>query len=167
VNVKKGQFLAPGDMRNVVEKIKSTDNEEIMLTERGTFFGYNYLVNDMRALPAMRMLGYPVLFDATHSVARPGGMGTRSGGERQYVPMLARAAVAVGVDGLFLEVHPDPDRALSDGPNMLRVKDLAPLLKVLRALDEAVRGVVEHEEFDPRPHAQTGQTLVNLAVKPV
>jgi 2-dehydro-3-deoxyphosphooctonate aldolase (KDO 8-P synthase) len=92
VNVKKGQFLAPGDMRNVVEKIKSTDNEEIMLTERGTFFGYNYLVNDMRALPAMRMLGYPVLFDATHSVARPGGMGTRSGGERQYVPMLARAA---------------------------------------------------------------------------
>jgi 2-dehydro-3-deoxyphosphooctonate aldolase (KDO 8-P synthase) len=154
-------------MRNVVEKIKSTDNEEIMLTERGTFFGYNYLVNDMRALPAMRMLGYPVLFDATHSVARPGGMGTRSGGERQYVPMLARAAVAVGVDGLFLEVHPDPDRALSDGPNMLRVKDLAPLLKVLRALDEAVRGVVAHEEFDPRPHAQTGQTLVNLAVKQV
>ena len=151
VNVKKGQFLAPGDMRNVVEKIRSTDNEDILLTERGTCFGYNYLVNDMRALPAMRMLGYPVIFDATHSVQTPGGMGSRSGGERQFMPMLARAAVAAGVDGVFMEVHPDPEKALSDGPNMLRVDELVPLLKVLKRIDQEVRDVVQTETFESRP----------------
>ena len=150
INVKKGQFLAPGDMRNVVEKIKSTDNEDIILTERGTSFGYHYLVNDMRALPAMRMLGCPVVFDATHSVQLPGGMGMKSGGERQYVGPLARAAVATGVDGVFMEVHPDPDKALSDGPNMLRVQDMVPLLQLLIKIDREVRAVIDHEELEPR-----------------
>jgi 2-dehydro-3-deoxyphosphooctonate aldolase (KDO 8-P synthase) len=162
VNLKKGQFLAPGDMRNVVEKVKSTDNEDILLTERGTCFGYNYLVNDMRALPAMRMLGYPVIYDATHSVQTPGGMGTRSGGERQYMPMLARAAVAAGVDGVFMEVHPEPERALSDGPNMLPVSALAPLLKILKRLDEEVHAVVEEEQYEARPLTPSGFTLVNV-----
>lgn len=162
VNVKKGQFLAPGDMRNVVEKVRSTDNEDILLTERGTFFGYNYLVNDMRALPAMRMLGCPVIYDATHSVQTPGGMGSRSGGEKQFMPMLSRAAVAVGVDGLFLEVHTDPEKALSDGPNMLRVDDLLPLLKTLKRVDQEVRDVVQAEEFEPRTMVQAGITIVNM-----
>ena len=150
INVKKGQFLSPGDMRNVVEKIKSTDNEEIILTERGTCFGYQYLINDMRALPAMRMFGYPVAFDATHSVQTPGGMGSRSGGERQYIPALARAAVAVGVDAVFMEVHPNPEKAPSDGPNMLRIQDLPPLLRLLQSIDEAVRKAVEAETFETR-----------------
>lgn len=162
INIKKGQFLAPGDMRNVVEKMKSTDNEDILLTERGTCFGYNYLVNDMRALPAMRMLGYPVIYDATHSVQTPGGMGSRSGGEKQYMPMLSRAAVAVGVDGVFMEVHPDPDKALSDGPNMLRVDELVPLLRLLKRLDQEVRDTVQAETFESRPMAPSGLTLVNL-----
>jgi len=162
VNVKKGQFLAPGDMRNVVEKIKSTDNEEIILTERGTFFGYNYLVNDMRALPAMRMLGFPVVFDATHSVSTPGGMGARSGGERQYTPTLARAAIAAGIDGLFMEVHPEPEKALSDGPNMLHLQDLAPLLRILKRIDAEVRTMVEGEQFDPRLAAPSGMTMINV-----
>ena len=148
VNVKKGQFMAPGDMRNVVDKIRSTDNEDIMITERGTSFGYHYLVNDMRALPAMRKIGFPVIFDATHSVQTPGGMGSKSGGERQYVPTLARAAVAAGVDGVFLEVHPEPDKAPSDGPAMLPMKDLVPLLKVLKAIETAVRFAVDTEEFE-------------------
>ena len=161
VNIKKGQFLAPGDMRNAIEKVRATDNEDIVLTERGTSFGYNYLVNDMRALPAMRMLGCPVIFDATHSVQIPGGMGSRSGGERQYVPTLSRSAVAAGVDGVFMEVHPDPDSALSDGPNMLNVKDLAAVLKVLKQIDAVVRQTVEAEEFE-RAAPASGATLVNV-----
>ena len=134
VNVKKGQFLAPRDMANVVDKLRSVDCEAILLTERGTSFGYNNLVVDFRGLPIMRALGYPVVFDATHAVQLPGGQGDRSGGERQYVQALARAAVAVGVDGLFMEIHEDPDRTmadgrpLSDGPNMLRLDDLPRLL---------------------------------------
>jgi 2-dehydro-3-deoxyphosphooctonate aldolase (KDO 8-P synthase) len=134
VNVKKGQFLAPRDMGNVVEKIRSAGTEDILLTERGTSFGYNNLVVDFRGLPIMRALGYPVVFDATHAVQLPGGQGDRSGGERQYVQALARAAVAVGVDALFMEIHEDPDRTLpdgrplSDGPNMLRLDDLPRLL---------------------------------------
>ena len=140
VNVKKGQFLAPRDMGNIVEKIRSTGNEDILLTERGTSFGYANLVVDFRGLPIMRGLGYPVIFDATHSVQLPGGAGDRSGGERQYVPALARAAIAVGVDALFMEMHEDPDRSLpdgrplSDGPNMLRLDDLPRLLEEIRAI---------------------------------
>src|SRR5439155_7269794 len=126
-NVKKGQFLAPGDMENVVEKIRSAGSEDLLLTERGTSFGYNNLVVDFRSLPIMRAFGYPVVFDATHSVQLPGGQGARSGGERQYVQALARAAVAVGIDALFMEIHEDPDRTLadgrplSDGPKMLKL----------------------------------------------
>jgi 2-dehydro-3-deoxyphosphooctonate aldolase (KDO 8-P synthase) len=140
VNVKKGQFLAPRDMANVVEKIRSAGSEAILLTERGTTFGYNNLVVDFRGLPIMRALGYPVVFDATHSVQLPGGAGDRSGGERQYVQALARAAVAVGVDALFLEIHEDPDRTLpdgrplSDGSNMLRLDDLPRLLDEIGAI---------------------------------
>ncbi len=145
VNVKKGQFLAPGDMLNVVEKIRSAGSEDILLTERGASFGYNNLVVDFRSLPIMRAWGYPVVFDATHSVQLPGGQGDRSGGERQYVEALARAAVAVGVDALFMEIHEDPDRTLpdgrplSDGPNMLKLGDLPRLLDEVRAL-RAARG---------------------------
>jgi 2-dehydro-3-deoxyphosphooctonate aldolase (KDO 8-P synthase) len=144
VNVKKGQFLAPRDMINVVGKIRSTGNEGILLTERGTSFGYNNLVVDLRALADMRELGYPVVFDATHSVQLPGAAGNRSGGERQYVPALARAAVAFGVDALFMEMHEDPDRtladgrALYDGPNMLRIDDLPRLLDEILAIRLAV-----------------------------
>jgi len=133
VNVKKGQFLAPWDMKNIVDKIEHSGNSKILLTERGTSFGYNNLVTDMRSLPILSRLGYPVIFDATHSVQLPGGAGTTSSGQREFVPHLARAAVAVGCDGLFLEVHPDPDNAPSDGPNMLYLKDLSKLLEqVLR-----------------------------------
>jgi 2-dehydro-3-deoxyphosphooctonate aldolase (KDO 8-P synthase) len=145
VNVKKGQFVAPRDMKNVVDKLLSKGNEAILLTERGTSFGYHNLVVDMRGLADMRELGYPVIFDATHSVQLPGGAGDRSGGERQYVPALARAAVAVGVDALFMEMHEDPDRTLrdgrplSDGPNMLRIDDLPRLLDALLAIHGAVR----------------------------
>jgi 2-dehydro-3-deoxyphosphooctonate aldolase (KDO 8-P synthase) len=145
VNVKKGQFAAPRDMKNVVDKILSKGNEAILLTERGTSFGYNNLVVDMRGLPIMSSFGYPIVFDATHSVQLPGGAGDRSGGERQYVPALARAAVAIGVDALFMEMHEDPDRTLpdgrplSDGPNMLRIDDLPKLLRQLRAIGAAVR----------------------------
>jgi len=145
VNVKKGQFVAPGDMRNVVDKVLSKGNESILLTERGTSFGYNNLVVDMRGLAIMRALGYPIVFDATHSVQLPGGAGDRSGGERQYVPALARAAVAFGVDALFMEMHEDPDRTLpdgrplSDGPNMLRIDDLPRLLEQLGAIGAAVK----------------------------
>jgi 2-dehydro-3-deoxyphosphooctonate aldolase (KDO 8-P synthase) len=134
VNVKKGQFLAPRDLRNIVDKIRSVGNERILLTERGTSFGYANLVVDMRGLADMRDLGYPVVFDATHSVQLPGAAGDRSGGERRYVPVLARAAAAVGIDALFMEMHEDPDRTLpdgrplSDGPNMLRIDDLPALL---------------------------------------
>ena len=145
VNVKKGQFLAPGDMKNVVDKILSVGNRAILLTERGTSFGYQNLVVDMRGLPDMRALGCPVVFDATHSVQLPGGAGDRSGGERKYVPALARAAVAVGIDALFMEMHEDPDRTLpdgrplSDGPNMLRIDDLPRLLDELTAIRAALR----------------------------
>jgi 2-dehydro-3-deoxyphosphooctonate aldolase (KDO 8-P synthase) len=144
VNVKKGQFLAPRDMKNVVDKILSAGNRSILLTERGTSFGYNNLVVDLRGLADMRELGYPVVFDATHSVQLPGGAGDRSGGERKYVPALARAAVAFGIDALFMEMHEDPDRTLpdgrplSDGPNMLRIDDLPRLLGELAAIRAAV-----------------------------
>lgn len=140
VNVKKGQFVAPRDMVNVVEKVRASGSEDLLLTERGTSFGYNNLVVDFRGLPIMRAFGYPVVFDATHSVQLPGGQGDRSGGERQYVQALARAAVAVGVDALFMEIHEDPDRTLedgrplSDGPNMLRLDELPRLLDELRAI---------------------------------
>ena len=140
VNVKKGQFVAPSDMKNVVDKILSKGNQSILLTERGTSFGYHNLVVDMRGLADMRELGYPVVFDATHSVQLPGGAGDRSGGERKYVPALARAAVAFGVDALFMEMHEDPDRTLadgrplSDGPNMLRIDELPRLLDELLAI---------------------------------
>ncbi len=145
VNVKKGQFLAAADMKNVADKITSAGNASVLLTERGTSFGYHNLVVDMRGLVDMRALGFPVVFDATHSVQLPGGMGDRSGGERKYVPALARAAVAVGIDALFLEMHEDPDRTLpdgrplSDGPNMLRIDDLPRLLDELAAIDGALR----------------------------
>jgi 2-dehydro-3-deoxyphosphooctonate aldolase (KDO 8-P synthase) len=140
VNVKKGQFVAPRDMLNVVEKVRASGSEDLLLTERGTSFGYNNLIVDFRGLPIMRAFGYPVVFDATHSVQLPGGQGDRSGGERQFVQALARAAVAVGVDALFMEIHEDPDRTLedgrplSDGPNMLRLDDLPRLLDELRAI---------------------------------
>lgn len=139
INVKKGQFLAPWDMAHVVEKITSTGNEQILLTERGTTFGYNNLVSDMKALPLMRGLGYPVIYDATHSVQLPGGAGKASGGNSEFIPHLARAAVGTGVDGVFLEVHPNPEQALSDGANSLKLDALSPLLKQLRAIDRIVK----------------------------
>ena len=135
INVKKGQFLAPWDMANVAAKIASTGNERILLCERGTSFGYNTLVTDFRALPIMARTGYPVVFDATHSVQQPGGQGATSGGQREFAPVLARAACAVGVSAVFLETHQDPDNAPSDGPNMIAVDDLAPIIARLRAFD--------------------------------
>jgi 2-dehydro-3-deoxyphosphooctonate aldolase (KDO 8-P synthase) len=139
VNVKKGQFLAPLDMKNVINKIREAGNEKILLTERGFSFGYNNLVVDMRALPIMRSLGYPVVFDATHSVQLPGGAGTSSSGQREFVPNLTRAAVAAGVDALFMEVHDNPAEALSDGPNMLYLDQLEDLLKDVQAIDHVTR----------------------------
>jgi len=140
INVKKGQFLAPHDMKNVAEKIASTGNERIMLCERGYTHGYNNLVVDMRSLPIMASTGYPVVFDATHSVQQPGGMGTVSGGDREMVPYLARAAVATGcVAGVFMEVHEDPDQAPSDGPNMVKITDLPQILEDLVAIDGIVK----------------------------
>jgi 2-dehydro-3-deoxyphosphooctonate aldolase (KDO 8-P synthase) len=135
VNVKKGQFLAPWDMANVVAKVTGAGNPNVLVTERGVSFGYNTLVSDMRALPVLARTGAPVVFDATHSVQQPGGQGTSSGGERTFVPVLARAAVAVGVAGVFIETHQDPDNAPSDGPNMLPLKDLEPLLERLIQFD--------------------------------
>jgi 2-dehydro-3-deoxyphosphooctonate aldolase (KDO 8-P synthase) len=140
VNVKKGQFLAPWDIANVVAKILSTGNDRVLLTERGVSFGYNNLVSDMRSLVWMRELGYPVIFDATHSLQLPGGLGHASGGERKYIPALARAAVAVGVDALFMEVHENPDQALSDGPNSLPLKDFEKLVGAVKQIDEMVKG---------------------------
>ena len=141
VNVKKGQFLAPWDMANVVGKITGGGNPNVMVTERGASFGYNTLVSDMRALPILaRTTGAPVIFDATHSVQQPGGKGTSSGGEREFVPVLARAAVAVGVAGVFIETHPDPDNAPSDGPNMVPLKDFEALVKNLMAFDALAKG---------------------------
>jgi 2-dehydro-3-deoxyphosphooctonate aldolase (KDO 8-P synthase) len=139
VNVKKGQFLAPWDMKNVVVKLLSAGNPHVLLTERGVSFGYNTLVSDMRALPILAETGAPVIFDATHSVQQPGGQGTASGGERRFVRVLARAAVAVGVAGLFIETHQDPDRAPSDGPNMLPLSALEPLLKELIEIDRLTK----------------------------
>jgi 2-dehydro-3-deoxyphosphooctonate aldolase (KDO 8-P synthase) len=139
VNVKKGQFLAPWDMKNVVAKLLAAGNPNVLLTERGVSFGYNTLVSDMRALPILAETGAPVIFDATHSVQQPGGQGASSGGERRFVPVLARAAVAVGVAGLFIETHQDPDRAPSDGPNMLPLAALEPLLKELIEIDSLVK----------------------------
>jgi 2-dehydro-3-deoxyphosphooctonate aldolase (KDO 8-P synthase) len=135
VNVKKAQFAAPWDMKNVVKKIESTGNKKILLTERGASFGYNTLVADMRSLIIMRELGYPVIFDATHSVQSPGGQGDTSGGDGRFAPYLAKAAAAVGVDGMFIETHPDPANALSDGPNMIPLQDLSKLWKKLDAID--------------------------------
>jgi 2-dehydro-3-deoxyphosphooctonate aldolase (KDO 8-P synthase) len=135
VNVKKGQFLAPWDTRNIVEKVRSVGNDQVLLTERGVSFGYNNLVADMRSLVIMRSFDVPVVFDATHSVQLPGGAGTASSGQREFVPHLARAAVAAGCDALFMEVHPDPDQAPSDGPNMLRLADLPALLTQVNQID--------------------------------
>jgi len=134
VNVKKGQFMAPWDMRSVLDKLNSAGCRDVLLCERGTFFGYGRLVNDMRALPQMQSLGAPVVFDATHSVQEPGGLGSATGGNREMVEPLARAAAAIGVDGLFFEVHPDPDRAPSDGPNMLRLDDFSEVLRRVLAI---------------------------------
>lgn len=139
INVKKGQFMAPWDMKNVAEKVASTGNENIMLTERGASFGYNTLVTDFRGLPTMAETGYPVVYDATHSVQQPGGQGGSSGGQRHFVPVLARAAVAVGVAALFMETHQDPDNAPSDGPCMMKFDDMEALLTRLKALDEVAK----------------------------
>lgn len=140
VNVKKGQFLAPWDMKNVVAKITGAGNPRVLVTERGASFGYNTLVSDMRALPILQEIGSPVVFDATHSVQQPGGQGTSSGGERRFVPVLARAAVAVGVAAVFMETHQDPDNAPSDGPNMVPLKDMPALLASLVAFDRLAKG---------------------------
>jgi 2-dehydro-3-deoxyphosphooctonate aldolase (KDO 8-P synthase) len=139
VNVKKGQFLAPWDMKNVVAKLTGAGNRDVLVTERGVSFGYNTLVSDMRALPILKRTGAPVIFDATHSVQQPGGQGTSSGGEREFVPVLARAAVAVGVAGVFIETHQDPDRAPSDGPNMMPLKEMEALLRSLVAFDRLAK----------------------------
>lgn len=139
VNIKKGQFLAPWDMQNVVDKAREVGNENIMVCERGVSFGYNTLISDMRGLVEMRNTGCPVVFDATHSVQQPGGQGATSGGQRQFVPVLARSAVAAGVSGLFMETHPNPDKALSDGPNAWPLGEMEGLLETLKALDDAVK----------------------------
>jgi|TARA_B100001741_G_scaffold296731_1_gene280868 2-dehydro-3-deoxyphosphooctonate aldolase (KDO 8-P synthase) len=139
INVKKGQFLAPWDMSNVIKKIEDSGNKNILITERGASFGYNTLVSDMRALPIMSKFGYPIVFDATHSVQQPGGMGEKSGGQREFVPHLARAAVAVGVGAIFMETHEDPDNAPSDGPNMIPLKEIKNLLKKLAEIDKLVK----------------------------
>jgi 2-dehydro-3-deoxyphosphooctonate aldolase (KDO 8-P synthase) len=141
VNVKKGQFLAPWDMKNVAKKVTEAGNPHVMLTERGASFGYNTLVSDMRSLPIMAAMGHPVIFDATHSVQQPGGQGSSSGGDRTMVPILARAAVAVGVAGLFIETHQDPDNAPSDGPNMVHLKDMEKLLTNLVAFDRIAKAI--------------------------
>ena len=139
INVKKGQFLAPWDMASVAAKIASTGNQNILLCERGASFGYNTLVNDFRALPIMAQTGYPVVFDATHSVQQPGGQGTSSGGQREFAPILARAALAIGVAAVFIETHPDPDRAPCDGPNMIALRDMPALIARLKAFDELAK----------------------------
>ena len=139
INVKKGQFLAPWDMANVIKKIVESGNKNILITERGTSFGYNTLVSDMRSLPIMSRFGFPIVFDATHSVQQPGGMGEKSGGQREFVPNLARAAVAVGVGAIFLETHEDPDNAPSDGPNMVPLNEVKTLLKKLTEIDKLVK----------------------------
>jgi 2-dehydro-3-deoxyphosphooctonate aldolase (KDO 8-P synthase) len=139
INVKKGQFLAPWDMANVARKIASTGNHRILLTERGASFGYNTLISDMRSLPILAATGYPVVFDATHSVQQPGGQGASSGGDRRFVPVLARAAVAIGVAAVFAETHPDPDRAPSDGPNMVPLREMPALIEMLMEFDRLAK----------------------------
>ena len=139
INVKKGQFLAPWDMANVIKKIEETGNKNILITERGASFGYNTLVSDMRALPIMSRFGFPIVFDATHSVQQPGGMGEKSGGQREFVPYLARAAIAVGVGAIFMETHEDPDNAPSDGPNMVPLNEVKLLLRKLTEIDKLVK----------------------------
>ena len=139
VNVKKGQFLAPWDMENVVKKISQNGNSKIMITERGSSFGYNRLVSDFRSLPIMSKIGYPVIFDATHSVQHPGGKGSSSGGEREFVEILSKAAVAVGVAGIFIETHDNPNKAPSDGPNMIHINQLEKLLKKIKLIDNIVK----------------------------
>ena len=139
INVKKGQFLAPWDMANVIKKIEESGNKNILITERGASFGYNTLVSDMRALPIMSKFGFPIVFDATHSVQQPGGMGEKSGGQREFVPYLARAAIAVGVGAIFMETHEDPDNAPSDGPNMVPLNEVKVLLKKLTEIDKLVK----------------------------
>jgi len=141
VNVKKGQFLAPWDMRYVIDKIVSNGNQQILVTERGASFGYNNLVSDMRSLIVMREMGYPVVFDATHSLQLPGGLGQASGGERKYIPALSRAGVAAGVDALFMEVHENPDQALSDGPNSLALANFEALIRKVKEIDALVKGL--------------------------
>ena len=139
INVKKGQFLAPWDMKNVIDKILHNGNDQILLTERGSSFGYNTLVSDMRAIPQMSSFGYPIIFDATHSVQQPGALGVSSGGQREFVPTLSRAAISVGVSGLFIEAHENPDKAPSDGPNMLKLSELEPLLIKLIEIDKVIK----------------------------
>ena len=139
INVKKGQFLAPWDMANVIKKIEESGNKNILITERGASFGYNTLVSDMRSLPIMSRFGFPIVFDATHSVQQPGGMGEKSGGQREFVPYLARAAIAVGVGAIFMETHEDPDNAPSDGPNMVPLNEVKVLLKKLTEIDKLVK----------------------------
>ena len=139
INVKKGQFLAPWDMANVIKKIEDSGNKNILITERGASFGYNTLVSDMRALPIMSKYGFPIVFDATHSVQQPGGMGEKSGGQREFVPYLARAAIAVGVGAIFMETHEDPENAPSDGPNMVPLNEVKSLLKKLTEIDNIVK----------------------------
>ena len=139
INVKKGQFLAPWDMANVIKKIEDSGNKNILITERGASFGYNTLVSDMRSLPIMARFGFPIVFDATHSVQQPGGMGEKSGGQREFVPYLARAAIAVGVGAIFMETHEDPDNAPSDGPNMVPLSEVKALLKKLTEIDKLVK----------------------------
>ena len=139
INIKKGQFLAPWDMKNVAQKVASTGNQNIILTERGTSFGYNTLVVDMRSLPQMKQTGYPVVFDATHSVQQPGGLGGASGGQREFAPILANAAMATGIAGVFIETHADPDKAPSDGPNMIPLNQMEAVLSHLKALDEVTK----------------------------
>ena len=143
VNVKKGQFVSPWDMEHVVNKVRGAGNERLLLTERGACFGYNNLVVDMRSLPVMRSFGCPVIYDATHSVQLPGGAGGSSGGQREFIPPLSRAAMAAGVDGLFIEVHPDPEKALCDGPNSLPLDGVESLLKQLLVVHRAVAGVTD------------------------
>ncbi len=146
VNIKKGQFLAPWDMKNVVDKARDTGNDQIMVCERGVSFGYNTLVSDMRSLAVMRETGCPVVFDATHSVQQPGGLGTVSGGQREFIPVLARAAVAAGISGIFMETHPDPEKALSDGPNSWPLDQIRTLLETLKTIDTSVKsqGFIEN-----------------------
>jgi 2-dehydro-3-deoxyphosphooctonate aldolase (KDO 8-P synthase) len=147
VNIKKGQFLSPWEMQNVVDKARTTGNQQIMVCERGFTFGYNNLVSDMRSLAVMRATGAPVVFDATHSVQLPGGKGDASGGQREFVPVLARAAVAAGVAGLFMETHPDPSKALSDGPNAWPLQRMAPLLESLKEIDQVVKSKPYEEDL--------------------